>query len=95
MITALAIMAMTATPSYEATQAIVNMVVAERYCSLNAPKQYVYQIGTSALSESGMTNEEFTEAAYLAADILGPEMVKNGTIGPFCARMAVIYARGK
>lgn len=89
--------ALLATPAasqeYPNTRAIVAMEIAHERCGLNAPPAYVKGVAIQAISESGMSGNDLADNVEYMASVLGQKYERERTLGQFCARMAVVYAR--
>ncbi len=73
------------------TRALVNMIVAEQFCGIDAPQAYVGPMGDRAVVETGLTMEQLTYTAYAAANEVGKQYAANGTLGGFCREIGRIY----
>lgn len=73
------------------TRALVNMIVAEQFCGIDAPQAYVGPMGDRAVLETGLTMEQLTYTAYAAANEIGKQYAANGTLGGFCREIGRIY----
>lgn len=78
---------------YPNTQAIVAMQIAQERCGLNAPPEYVKGVAIQAINESGMSGNDLADNVEYMASVLGQKYEREKTLGQFCARMAIVYAR--
>jgi hypothetical protein len=77
--------------SQEATKALVNVIVAEQFCGINAPTDLARFIATNAMNETGMNGQQLTQAGYAAAGEIGRAYANDGTLGTFCQTMAKAF----
>lgn len=75
------------------TKALVNMVVAEQFCKIDAPISLVDQIGDASLRETGLDHAQTADAAYRAAAEIGMAHTRNGTLVDFCLGVAQVYGK--
>lgn len=75
----------------EATRALVNIVIAEQQCGLDAPKSLVVALGERSRAETGLDTEQTVTAVYGAANALGIDYALKNNLGAFCRHMASVY----
>ncbi len=75
----------------EATRALVNIVIAEQQCGLDAPKSLVVALGERSRAETGLDTEQTVTAVYGAANAIGVDYAQKNTLGVFCRHMASVY----
>lgn len=78
---------------YPNTRAIVAMQIAQERCDLTPPAEYVKAVARQAISETGMGGNNLADNVEYMASVLGQKYERERTLGQFCARMAIAYAR--
>lgn len=78
---------------YPNTRAIVAMEIAHERCGLNAPPAYIKSVASLAINETRMDGNNLADHVEYMAFVLGQQYERERTLGQFCARMAIAYAR--
>lgn len=73
------------------TRALVEMIVAEQYCGIDAPERLTLAMGERASLETGMDMQKLVDASYMAANAMGRDYALSGKLGLFCRRVSEIY----
>lgn len=87
--------ALAATPAFaqdvSPTRALVNMVVAEMYCGMDAPESLVVAMGERSKAETGLDTSQTVIRAYGAAEAIGRDLALSGKLGGFCRNIGRVY----